>query len=139
MKIERELIIDAPADVVWSVMSDVERWPEVTKSMTSVRLLDGELRLGARAEVVQPKLPKSNWTVTRLDEGRRFDWTAKSPGMTTVGIHGVETVATGTRAYIGVEQTGPLAPLFALLLRKLTASYLDLEIAGFRDRSVASR
>jgi hypothetical protein len=59
--------------------------------------------------------------------------------MTTVGIHGVEAVATGTRAYIGVEQTGPLAPLFALLLRKLTESYLDLEIAGFRDRSVANR
>lgn len=139
MKIERELIIDAPADVVWSVMSDVERWPEMTASMTSVRLLDGELRLGARAEVVQPKLPKSIWTVTRLDEGRRFDWTAKSPGATTVGIHGVEPVASGTRAYIGVEQTGPLAPLFELMLRKLTEAYLDLEIAGFRDRSVAIR
>ena len=139
MKIERELIIEAPVDVVWSVMSDVEHWPEMTASMTSVRLLDGELRHGARAEVVQPKLPKAIWTVTRLDEGRRFDWTAKSPGMTTVGIHGVEAVATGTRAYIGIKQTGPLAPLFGLLLRKLTESYLDLEIAGFRDRSLAIR
>ncbi len=139
MKIERELIIDAPAEVVWSVMSDVERWPELTASMTSIRLLDGELKVGARAEVIQPKLPKAIWTVSRLDEGRRFDWTAKSPGLTTVGLHGVEPAANGTRAYIGVEQTGPLAGLFELLLRKLTEHYLDLEIAGFRDRSVAIR
>ncbi|WP_152360858.1 SRPBCC family protein [Microlunatus speluncae] len=139
MKIERELIIDAPVDVVWSVMSDVERWPEMTASMTSVRLLDGELRLGARAEVVQPKLPKAIWTVTRWDEGRRFDWTARSAGLTTVGIHGVEATTGGTRAYIGAEQTGFLAPLLALLIGKLSEGYLDLEIAGFRDRSLAIR
>ena len=139
MRIERELLIDAPVDAVWSVMADVERWPEITASMTSVRLLDGELRVGARAEVVQPKLAKAVWTVTRFDEGRRFVWESRVPGVRIVAGHEVKPDGDRTRAMVSVDQTGPFAPVFGLMLRKLTEHYLGLELAGFRDRATAAR
>lgn len=139
MRIERDIAIDAPPDVVWKVIADVERWPDWTDSMESVRLLDGELRLGARAEVVQPKLPKAIWTVTRFDPGERFDWEAKTTGVTTVGRHWVEAEGSGSHAYLQAIQTGPLAPLLALLIGRLSERYVDLELHGLKERSVALR
>ena len=56
--VERASItINAPIDVVWSVFTDVERWPTWASSFTSVELVDGPMRLGAKARIRQPRLP----------------------------------------------------------------------------------
>lgn len=139
MRIQRDSAIDAAPDVVWGVISDVERWAEWTDSIESIRLLDGKLRLGAQAEVVQPKLPKAVWTVTKFEPGRGFDWEARTTGLRTVGGHWVEPEGSGSHAYLRVDQTGLLAPLFALLLRRLSESYVEMEIRGLKERSLLVR
>ena len=54
--VERASItIDAPIEVVWSVFTDVERWPTWASSFTSVELIDGPMRLGAKARIRQPR------------------------------------------------------------------------------------
>ncbi|CRK59566.1 hypothetical protein [Alloactinosynnema sp. L-07] len=46
MRFSAEVVIDASAERVWAVYADVARWPEWTKSVTSVTPLDpGPLRL----------------------------------------------------------------------------------------------
>ena len=55
--VERASItIDAPIEVVWSVFTDVERWPTWASSFTSVELIDGPMRLGAKARIRQRAL-----------------------------------------------------------------------------------
>lgn len=89
--------IEAPADVPWAVMSDGERWPEWTASVTSVRRLDkGPLRIGSRALIRRPRFPPAVWTVTTLEPGRRFVWRSGLPGMWVYGDHAASPTATWT-------------------------------------------
>jgi len=78
----RSVDIDAPPDVVWRTVRDVERWPEWTPTVTSLRLVDpGPLALGSRARIRQPRLPPATWQVTELDDGRGFVWVTQRKGV----------------------------------------------------------
>jgi len=131
--------IDAPPDVAWTVMSDGERWPEWTASVTSVRRLDkGPLRIGSRALIRQPRFPPAVWTVTTLEPGRRFVWKSGMPGMWVYGDHSVEAIPSGTRATLKLSYDGLLARLMGRLTRGITNRYLDMEASGLKRRSEES-
>ncbi|HEX6150690.1 SRPBCC family protein, partial [Nocardioides sp.] len=127
--------IDAPADSVWGVLSDVARWPEWTPTIDSVERLDsGPLRVGSRAEVRQPKLPRAQWEVTELVAGRSFTWEATGPGLRTIGRHEVDPDAGGCTVRLSIEQTGPMAGVAAMMWRGLTQRYVELEAASLDAR-----
>jgi uncharacterized membrane protein len=128
--------IDAPPDKVWEVMVDVARWPEWTPTIDSVELAhDGPLHVGSRAVVRQPKLPRATWEVTEVLDGRRFTWEAKGPGMSTVARHEVVPDRAGSKVTLSVEQKGPMGAVAALVWRRLTQRYVELE-AECLDRRV---
>jgi uncharacterized membrane protein len=128
--------IHAPADRVWTVMRDIERWPEWTSTVTSVeRLDDGPLRSGARALIRQPKLPPARWQITELDDARRtFTWITRSPGVTVTACHSVDTHSDGCLATLSIQFSGLLARLVARLTRQLNERYLDIEAKGLKER-----
>ncbi len=127
--------IDAPIEVVWSVFTDVERWPTWASSFTSVELLDGPLRLGARARIRQPRLPTVVWEVTQWEPGRSWTWTATSPGAHTEASHVLSRSGDGTVAEQSIIPSGVLGRLAAFLWRSLTRRYLAIEAAGLKQRS----
>jgi uncharacterized protein YndB with AHSA1/START domain len=128
--------INAATAVVWSVMSDVERWHEWTASITSVTRLDpGALAIGARAHVRQPKLRPADFVVTELEPGTQFTWITKSPGVVATARHSVEPIAGGTRARLSVRFDGLLSAAIAWAFGRLTDEYLALEAAGLKKRS----
>jgi uncharacterized protein YndB with AHSA1/START domain len=91
---ETSVRIDAPPEKVWRVLTDVERWPEWTPSMTRVeRLQTGPLQVGSTARIKQPKFPPTVWRVTELEPGRSFSWAAGGPGVATVGGHRMRPAA----------------------------------------------
>lgn len=139
MRFEASIRIDATAEEVWAVYSDVERWPEWTQSVTSVERLDtGPLAVGSRVRIRQPRLPTAVWTVTELVEGSHFLWEAKGPGLTTVGGHFVAAESEGTRATARLDQLGPGGAVIGLVTARLTRRYLDLEVAGLKARTEAT-
>ena len=128
--------IDAPSDVVWDVMSDGERWPEWTASVTSVKRLDeGPLRIGSSALIRQPKFPPARWVVTELLPGRSFTWKSGLPLMWVYGQHSVQPLGTGTRATLRLYYEGALGGLMARMTRDITNRYVGLEAAGLKKRS----
>ncbi|MFC5063761.1 SRPBCC family protein [Actinomycetospora atypica] len=136
--VERE--VDAPPEVLWDVVVDVVSWPRWTASMTSVDLLDGEVALGRRARVRQPRLPTQVWTVTELEPGRSFSWAVANAAVTTVGGHEVYARDHGTsRIVLTLDQSGPLAPVVGLLLGSLSRRYVELEAAGLKAAAESRR
>jgi uncharacterized membrane protein len=134
-QVERAAItIDAPIEVVWAVFTDVERWPTWTRSVTSVELINGPMRLGATARIRQPRLPTVVWTVTDWDPGRSWTWTATGPGARTQASHVLTASGATTTAEQSIIPSGPIGRLVALLWRSLTRRYLAMEAAGLKRR-----
>jgi uncharacterized membrane protein len=131
--------ISAPAERVWLVMSDIERWPEWTASVSRVERIDpGPLAVGSRARIRQPRLLPAVWRVTELDPGRSFTWVTRSPGVRVTGQQRVEPWGPGSRAHLGLRFEGILGPLVARLAAALSNRYLALEAQGLKRRSEAS-
>jgi uncharacterized membrane protein len=127
--------ISAPAEAVWAVLVDVARWPDWTPTVDSVtRLDDGPLQVGSRVEIRQPKLPRAVWEVTELVAGRSFTWEATGPGLRTIGRHVVVPDGDGSRVTLSVEQTGPMGAVAALVWRRLSQRYVELEAESLERR-----
>lgn len=106
--------------------------------MTAVTMLDGPLRLGARARVEQPRLRPAVYTVTELVEGRSFTWQMRALGVTGTATHEVTPTAEGAEVRLAVTFSGPLGGLVGRLAGPLTRNYLRQEARGLKRRSEGS-
>ena len=140
MQFDDEVMIDASVDEVWAIYSDVERWPEWTASIRSVRYVDGNaLAVGARVRIEQPKLPAAVWEVRAVDPGRSWTWVASGPGVRTTAVHTLEAVgANATRVHQTIVQRGPVGYIIGRVYRRLTRDYLAMEAQGLRQRCEAN-
>ena len=128
--------VKASPDQVFAVLCDVDRWPEWTSTMSSVRRIEnGPLSVGSRAQVRQPGLRPAIWQVTEMEPGRSFSWATRSVGVRVTGGHVVEETAAGSRVTLSIEFTGPLGPLISRLFRKRNEQYLTTEAKGLKIRS----
>src|SRR4051794_39984949 len=111
MNFETAIAINASREYVWNVLTNVERWPEWTASMTNVTLIDcSALAIGSKARIKQPKMPALVWEVTELEPRESFSWQAKSTGVTTLGTHRIAAgPGAGVTVTLGIRQSGALA------------------------------
>ena len=121
---------------VFEVMSDTERWPEWTRSVTSIKRLDrGPFIVGSRAVIRQPKFPPALWKVTAIGPGHDFTWVNSAPGLRVVARHRVEAVSGGSRATLSLSYEGLLAGFFGRVTEAITNRYLAMEATGLKSRS----
>jgi len=132
--------IDAPAAVVWGVMTDFESMPEWTASVARIRVLDGAdpRGLGTRVRIHQPRLAPATWVVDEWREGEQFSWTSRFVGVRTTGTHLVTPTSADTCSVVlQITHEGPLASLVGRMTAQLTRRYLDIELAGLTQRAEA--
>jgi hypothetical protein len=128
--------IAAPAERVWQVMSDTDRWHEWTPSVTSVkRLGGGPFAVGARAVIRQPKFPPALWKITAIEPGRSCTWVSIGPGLRIVAHHWVEPAVAGSRATLSLELQGIFGGVFGRMTKDITERYLAFEARGLKARS----
>jgi len=133
---ERSIEIAASPDVIWSTLSDVERWPEWTHSVSEVERLDaGDFGVGSRARVKQPGMPRLVWEVTEYAPGEVFSWASKIPGVTTTGGHHLTTTGNSVTVTLMLDQEGFLAPVVWRLTGSRSRRYVQTEAEGLKRRS----
>jgi uncharacterized protein YndB with AHSA1/START domain len=128
--------IAAPADRVWAVMTDTDRWHEWTPSVTSIkRMGNGPFAVGSRAMIRQPKFPPALWKIVAIEPGCSFTWANAAPGLRVVAHHWVEQTPSGSRATLSLDYQGFFGGLLGLMTRGITERYLVLEANGLKARS----
>jgi carbon monoxide dehydrogenase subunit G len=128
--------IDAAPEKVFAILCDVERWPDWTSTMISVRRAEsGAIAVGSTARVRQPRLRPAVWQVTQFEDNRNFTWTTRSPGLRMTAGHSIEPRGTGTRVALSFELSGFIAPLVSRLYGGLIERYINTESQALKKRS----
>lgn len=135
MRVSHAVHIQAPADVVWAVTVDLERWPEWAPTVTSLARLDtGPLKLGSTARVRQPMQPTSEWVVTELVAGRVFAWGTRRRGLHMIATHEIAAENAATKNVVHLDAKGAIAWLFWPLLRFVFRRAIAEENGGLKRR-----
>ncbi len=135
MKIESTTHIDAPAQVVWAVSEDVERWPDWNPNVTSlVRLDQGPFVVGSAALTKQPGLPQARWVVTSLVRGQSFAWETRVRGIRLIGSHLITPADAGVQSTLRIEMAGLVACVLWPWVRVSARRLLEKENAGLKRR-----
>jgi hypothetical protein len=133
MRVSHAIDVHAPAEVVWSATVDVERWPEWTPTVKSVRRLDsGPLKPGSIVRIRQPMQPTADWVVTRVVEGQEFSWETRRGGLRMTATHRLVGEGSMTRNVLHVDARGAVAVLLWPLLRLATGLALSQENRGLK-------
>lgn len=110
MRHEVEVDVEAPPEVVWSVVGDPTQWPMLSDSFLKVEQREGDgLAVGSVYLVRQPNIRAMPWTVTACEPGTGFTWRASVPGVTTTGSHQITPRGDASRLLVALDQTGLLS------------------------------
>jgi hypothetical protein len=132
--------IEASIHRVWSILMDIQRWPEWTPSVIRIEELTSHpLGLGSRVRIHQPRLRPAVWVVTAWEPERHFVWETTSPGLTLIGSHVLKTCEKGCEITLGLRFDGWLGSLAGLLKGRLAACYVRYEAEGLKGRSQSCR
>jgi Polyketide cyclase / dehydrase and lipid transport len=130
-----QMDIPAPRTLVWSLVADVERWPEWTASVSRVnRLSSGPFQVGSHVRIHQPKLPPAIWRVTELTPGASFTWVSRALGVRVTARHTVAAAGNGSSAALSIHYEGVLGGLLARWVGELNQRYLNMEASGLAAR-----
>lgn len=93
--------VAAPAETVWELLVDVDRWPQWGPSVRRAVLADGavELACGVRDTVWTAVGVPMPFEITAFEPGRRWDWTVA--GVPATG-HRVQVTSGGCRVLFDV-------------------------------------
>ncbi|HMQ25668.1 MAG TPA: SRPBCC family protein [Acidimicrobiales bacterium] len=138
MRLEHELLINAPVDTVWALTLDVERWPESTPTITEVvRLDDGPLTIGSQARIKQPGQGPRVWTVSRLEAPHEFEWGTSLGTVRMRGGHHLAAEGDGCRNRLTLELEGVGSRLLGLVAGRAMRNAIARENEGFKATAEA--
>lgn len=114
--------IDAPADAVWRILTDLEAWPEWGPTVAGAELDGAAFELGATGRVWTPVGVPLPFTITDLEPGRSWAWRVAGVPATHHGVEpsGVEPSGAGCRAWMSAPVWAPAyLPVLAVALRRI--------------------
>lgn len=124
LKARKEIVIAAPLETVWALLTDIERWPQWQPDVSSARL-EGALAVGTVFRWKAKGLGIVS-TVQALEQGRCIGWTGNSVGMRAVHIWTLEPQGDGVR--VATEES--LSGWLAQTMKIFDPNFLEKSLEG---------
>ncbi|GAB1639813.1 SRPBCC family protein [Krasilnikovia sp. MM14-A1259] len=113
-EITAQAVITGDLDTVWEIMTDVKGWSSWDPHELDARL-DGPFVTGTTGWSKPRGGPATTWTLTEVQDRRRWASECGLPGGTLSGVNTFDLVGDRkVRCVKTVHVTGPLVPLFRL-------------------------
>ncbi len=125
-----EVLIKAPIDTVWRILSDLEKWPSWNKSVSKIRV-NGPLEAGTSFDW---KAGGSR-IVSRLEEvdpPQRIAWSGRMPGIRAIHVWELKAEDEGTRVHTEESFEGFIVGLLRGLMKKILAKALAQGTAALK-------
>ena len=103
---------------VWRRYLDVEHWCEWSRHGVEWSHIDGPFAVGTTGKSKPPRSRPLRFTLVAVEPDERFATEVKMPGGRLRFEHVIEPMSTGSRITHRVALDGPLAFLYAPLVRK---------------------
>ena len=111
--------VDAPADAVWHVLTDLGAWPQWGPTVVRAELDGAAFELGATGRVWTPVGVPLPFVISELDQGRMWGWQIAGVRATR---HGVQPRDSGSRVWMSTPLWAPgYLPVLAIALRRIEA------------------
>ena len=136
MRFEADIRIKATPEAIWDAVADPETWPDWTQAVSRVKKLsDGPLGVGSRLLItiwcIMPV--RLHMTITEFVPGQRVAMEGKALIVRMSRYYVLQPQNGRTRAIVGGEATGLLAPLtwvIGQVLSKEIVQDLRVKIEG---------
>jgi hypothetical protein len=147
-RVERE--VSAPADAVWAIATDPDRWVEVVEGIDKVERLDGstDFAVGFRWRETRTMFGKEateEMEITALEPGRRYDTVAESHGSRYRSAVIVDDLGAGRSRLAMTFSAEPLSTMTKLLavpmgwmMTKSVRKALEKDLADIATAAEAS-
>jgi uncharacterized protein YndB with AHSA1/START domain len=136
MRFDIPIEIKATPERVWSVLMDVERWPQWSSTFKEIRVkTPGDFGLGSVARIKQPKQFPATWIVTQFEPNKSFAWTSKQGGLTLFADHQITPHDDGVTVVLTAILSGPLGPVIGALQGGRVRRAVTTEAHGLKNRS----
>ena len=130
------IAIEAPSDMIWSVLVDVEHSHEWASTIANAALVDsGPLRLGSRAIVRRSRNAPWIWTVAAFEPARSITWKTGMPGLWISTCASLDPTPYGTRVTLAVRYEGFIGCLVGRYIQRDVRSALEADAACLKQRT----
>jgi hypothetical protein len=109
--------VQAPADVVWRILIDLDAWPRWGLTVAGAELDSGGFELGARGRVWTPVGVPLPFVISEIDVGRTWAWRVAGVPATR---HGVDPDGAGCRVWMSAPLWAPAyLPVLEVAVRRI--------------------
>jgi hypothetical protein len=119
LKARKEVVINAPIETVWALLTGIERWPGWQPDISFAKL-EGPLAIGTVFRW-KAKVLSITSTIQVLEPGRCIGWTGHSLGMRAVHVWTLEPLGNGV--HVASEES--LAGWLVRTMKLFDSSFLD--------------
>ena len=125
---DKQVEISASPELVWKVLTDVERWPAWNPDIKAAKL-EGDVAEGSRFRWKAGPSTISS-TFERVDQPRVVGWTGKTFGAQAVHVWRLEPTPTGTRVKVEESMSGFAVRLMRGSMQRTLEKSLDTWLRG---------